>query len=510
MNLIEKMKAGQKIAIGMIHSLPLPGSCRYGGDMEYICQRAVQDALALEKEGFDAAIIENTCDSPTGIKLDVPQIAALSAVAARVRQAVSIPLGIEAVFNDYAAALSVAIVCGAEFIRLPVFVDTVITASGIIDPCSRDAVLLRKSLGAEHVKIFADIHSKHSHLLNPEITLTESAAWAELRGADAIIVTGQATGLQTSAEAMEQVRRAVKLPVLAGSGVTADNVNRQLSAADGVIVGSSLKQGGNLTEPIDPLLARHFMAAVRGRKVKMDFRAVYYIVMGYPSLEKTKEMVDRYVEHGVRAIQLDMPSRDPYGESPFIQTRMAQALSQYPDYESYMQALREIRLKHPDLEVHLVVYPDVIREIGLERFTAFCREVGTYTVLGAKDPASLTYMNEHGVTTSSFINCDCPDSAIELAKRNDQQIVMLRNQREDMEPVPGRATVEDRVRYVREKGVRAPLFAVAGIHSKEMLEQAREAGADGAYVGTVLMKLWDDEEALWKKLEEFQSVTEKR
>ncbi|MBC8536721.1 tryptophan synthase subunit alpha [Feifania hominis] len=240
----------------------------------------------------------------------------------------------------------------------------------------------------------------------------------------------------------------------------------------------------------------------------MSFHPVYYIVMGYPTLEKTEQMIDRYVAHGVSAVQLDMPSKDPYGESPFIQERMAAALAKYPSYDFFMDSIRAIRKKHPTLEIHLVVYPDVIETIGLDRFIDFCNETGLYSVLGAKDSKTLDYMNERGVVTSTFINYDLNDPQIALAKRNDKQIVLLRNAKEGITPRPGCESVRDRVAYVRAQGVTAPLFAVAGITSRAMLEEAKQAGADGAYIGTILMKQWDDEPKLWAMLDDFESVSE--
>ena len=51
----------------------------------------------------------------------------------------------------------------------------------------------------------------------------------------------------------------------------------------------------------------------------MKFSPAFYIINGWPSVEKTIEMVDKYVDHGVNAIQICMPSSNPYGESKFIQ-----------------------------------------------------------------------------------------------------------------------------------------------------------------------------------------------
>jgi hypothetical protein len=53
------------------------------------------------------------------------------------------------------------------------------------------------------------------------------------------------------------------VPVLVGSGANADNVAHLLTAADGVIVASSLKRKGQIEQPIDPQRVSHFVQAVR-------------------------------------------------------------------------------------------------------------------------------------------------------------------------------------------------------------------------------------------------------
>lgn len=240
----------------------------------------------------------------------------------------------------------------------------------------------------------------------------------------------------------------------------------------------------------------------------MRFRPVFYIINGWPNIEKTKEMVDNYVAHGVCALQFDMPSADPSRESEFIQERMRSARNLYGSgYEVYMDALREIRKKHPNLEIHLVLYPDVIETIGLERFGDFCKEIEVYSVL-AMDPEIMRYLNGRGIATAAFIGYDTSEKAIELAKANDNQIVFLSNKNGRTEPRLGLTTWKERVAYIRKAGVKAPVFGVTGISTAEELNEVKQAGADGAYIGTIMMKLWDQEPELWKTLDAFQQIAE--
>lgn len=242
----------------------------------------------------------------------------------------------------------------------------------------------------------------------------------------------------------------------------------------------------------------------------MKFSPTFYIINGWPSVEKTIEMVDRYVEHGVNAIQICMPSTNPYGESKFIQERMSHAIKTYgPDYGVFMDAIREIRRRHPDMEFHQVLYNDVAARIGLEKFAEYCLEIHTYTVMVDNNDTA-DYLNSRGVRTTDFLHYNMPEFMVERAIRTKNLVMLRSNSRyEDMAPREGLATWKQRIGWLRSRGVEGPIYAVSGIATKEQLAEVRAAGADGAYIGTALMQLWDNEEKLWETLDSFRSLTEK-
>jgi predicted TIM-barrel enzyme len=59
------------------------------------------------------------------------------------------------------------------------------------------------------------------------------------------------------------VKRATRLPVYLGSGVTAKNVGQFLKDADGFIVGSEFKRGGHWSGAVEARRVTRFMAAVK-------------------------------------------------------------------------------------------------------------------------------------------------------------------------------------------------------------------------------------------------------
>lgn len=261
MDIRSVISQGNKFVIGMVHCLALPGTAEFGGDVKKIMDQAVADALTLERAGVDAVIVENMNDNPFGALLDTPQVAALSAATARVRDAVSIPVGVDAAFNDCVASLSIAKANGCQFVRVPVFVDTVLFTNGLITPCSKLCMETRRNLEATDVMVLADVRVKHSHPVI-EVPVETSAKEAVSCGADAIIVTGSAIGVETPIDMIRRVKSVVDVPVIAGSGVKAENIDDQLNIADGAIIGSSLKKGGDVHNPIDYDLVREVLDAL--------------------------------------------------------------------------------------------------------------------------------------------------------------------------------------------------------------------------------------------------------
>ena len=71
----EILTLNSQTVIGMVHCLPLPTTAGFDGDYQRIIDRAVQDAVTLEKAGVDAVIVENMGDTPFSAFLNKAQVA---------------------------------------------------------------------------------------------------------------------------------------------------------------------------------------------------------------------------------------------------------------------------------------------------------------------------------------------------------------------------------------------------------------------------------------------------
>ena len=242
----------RKPIVGVVHLLPLPGSPLYKGSMRGVLERAIADAERLEEGGVDAIIVENFGDVPY-YPISVPPItvASMTYIISRIIEKVSVPVGVNVLRNDALASLSVAYVTGAEFIRVNVLTEAMVTDQGIIEGCAHELLRLKKYLSSD-VAILADVHVKHGYPLMKR-SVSESALDLVERGlADGLIVTGRRTGEPPSKEELISVKRVVpKTPVLVGSGVSLENLCEYFDLCDGFIIGTYFKVNGSVIAPVD-------------------------------------------------------------------------------------------------------------------------------------------------------------------------------------------------------------------------------------------------------------------
>ena len=219
--------------------------------MKEVRAAAIADARTLARGGVDGILVENYGDAPfTPASVEPQVIAVMAVIAAEVRAASGLPIGINVLRNDARSALAVAVASGASFIRVNVHVGAAETDQGHLDGKAFDTLRYRKALEAD-VAIFADVFVKHARQTDRVDLATAARDTAYRGGADALLVTGPETGAAPAAERLAEVKRAVPdRPVVVASGLTPGNAEEFLQA-DGFIVGSALERGGVAGNPVD-------------------------------------------------------------------------------------------------------------------------------------------------------------------------------------------------------------------------------------------------------------------
>jgi membrane complex biogenesis BtpA family protein len=251
-HIISSLAGAPRALIGVVHIQALPGTAKSTLDVAAIASIAVVEARVYRDAGFHALVLENTHDRPYLKTVVGPEIVAgMAVVAAEVRRATDLPLGIQVLAGANLSAIAVARACGAAFVRVEGFVFAHVADEGIIEASAGPLLRYRRAIGGDSIRVFADVKKKHSaHALTADVDIAETAKAAEFFLVDGVIVSGVATGQPADAREVETVARSVSLPTLVGSGVTARNIGRYADA-DAFIVGSSIKEDGLWSNPID-------------------------------------------------------------------------------------------------------------------------------------------------------------------------------------------------------------------------------------------------------------------
>lgn len=256
-----------KPILGTLHVQPLPGSPQFrGGAVADVITHTLGEAKAMLRHGVDGLIVENGWDLPFVKPEDVgfETVASLAAVASFIVREIRLPVGINCLANAVIQSLAIAKASGAHFIRSNQWVNAYVANEGVVEGPAGRALRYRSSIRGEAIRVFADVHVKHgSHAIVADRGLAEQVKDAEFFDSDVLIVTGTRTGDPPNLEELRTIRDASYLPVIIGSGLTADNAPELLRYADGAIVGSYFKQDGYWWNAVEESRVETLMSAVR-------------------------------------------------------------------------------------------------------------------------------------------------------------------------------------------------------------------------------------------------------
>lgn len=251
--------------IAMIHVGALPGTPRAALSMAELEDAVRAEAAMYAAGGVHGIILENMHDLPYVKGAVGPEItAAMTRLCLAAKAESGLPLGLQILAGANIEAVAVAHAAGCQWVRVEGYVFAHVADEGIIESSAGVVLRYRRMIGAEAVQVWADIKKKHSaHAITADVSLAETAHTAEFMRADAVIVTGVATGQEPLVADLAEAQGATSLPVVLGSGITPENIGRY-AAADGYIIGSYFKQGGQWFNPPDATRVARLLAAWAG------------------------------------------------------------------------------------------------------------------------------------------------------------------------------------------------------------------------------------------------------
>ena len=245
-----------KPIIAMAHLAPLPGAPGYDPDRGV---DGLVDAIARDIECLQGGGV----DRPYLLQAPAEGLAAMSAIVATLKPMLKLPFGVDYLWDPY-ATVALAAATGASFAR-EVFTVVYAADMGMWQPDCAGALRLRARLGRKDLKLLFNINAEFGAPLDrrPIERRAQSAVFSSL--ADAICVSGPLTGQPVDQSELKRVKAAIpNTPVLANTGVTIDNVTSILEVADGCVIGTHFKVGGDTWNPVDGDRVKRLMDRVAG------------------------------------------------------------------------------------------------------------------------------------------------------------------------------------------------------------------------------------------------------
>lgn len=254
----------EKPVIGMCHMRAMPGDPQYDAvkGMDWVYEQARADMLALQEGGVDAILFSNEFSLPYLTKVETITVACMGSVIGELKREVKIPYGVNVLW-DPRASIDLAMATGARFVR-EIFTGVYASDFGLWNTNAGEVIRHQYAIGAQHVRLFFNIVPEAATYLGDRPVTDIARSTVFNNRPDALCVSGLTAGAETSAQTLKLVKDVVPdTPVFANTGVRLDNVEEQLKAADGAVIGTTFKQNGNTWNAIDPQRVRKLMDKVK-------------------------------------------------------------------------------------------------------------------------------------------------------------------------------------------------------------------------------------------------------
>ena len=263
MNLKQTFGSAKPI-IAMVHLPPLPSAPLYDpkGGMKKIIDSCAKDIEALQAGGVDAIMFGNEGDRPYLLKASPATLAAMAFAVGELKRLIKVPFGVNYLW-DPVATVALAVASGASFAR-EIFTGIYDSDMGLWAPDAASALRLRADCHRADLKLLFNINAEFASPVGnrPIAQRAKSAVFSSL--ADIVLVSGPMTGQPAETADLKLVKDALpETPVFANTGVNLDNVADVLKIADGCVIGSHLKVGGNTWNNVDKTRVKRFMDKVR-------------------------------------------------------------------------------------------------------------------------------------------------------------------------------------------------------------------------------------------------------
>ncbi len=263
MSWLKSVIGTEKAVIAMCHLRALPGDPGFDHQkgINWVLDRAHDDLKALQNGGVDAVMFSNEFSLPYLTKVRPETTAAMARIVGQLMTEIRVPYGVNVLW-DPVASFDLAMATGASFIR-EIFTGVYASDFGIWDTNVGETIRHQHRIGAGHVKTLFNIVPEAAVYLGNRDICSIAKSTVFNNHPDALCVSGLTAGAKTDSAVLKRVKETVPdTVVLANTGVCLDNVEEQLTIADGCVTATWFKKDGVFANFVDQERVSRFMEKV--------------------------------------------------------------------------------------------------------------------------------------------------------------------------------------------------------------------------------------------------------
>jgi tryptophan synthase alpha chain len=228
-------------------------------------------------------------------------------------------------------------------------------------------------------------------------------------------------------------------------------------------------------------------------KKRKEKALVPFTVIGDPNYKTSLQIVKAMVKGGADILELGLAFSDPIADGPTIQSADVRALSHKINTDRVFNFIKEVR-KFTKIPIGLLVYYNLIYQRGINRFYKNAKLAGVDSVLVADMPVEeydeiVKAARKNKVDTVFIVSPLTNNKRLKKILRKTRGFVYVVSRlgvtgaRSDLQ----KSTL-DLIRRIRPY-TKLPLCVGFGISKPEHVKNVLNAGADGAIVGSAVVKI---------------------
>jgi len=236
------------------------------------------------------------------------------------------------------------------------------------------------------------------------------------------------------------------------------------------------------------------------QKLKKEKRkaVVPFLVLGDPSLSKSEYLLKRLIDAGVDGLELGIPFTDPIADGPTVQQADLRAFKSGVTPINALALVKRMRAYAPGIPIGLLVYYNIIVQIGVERFCHIAGKAGADAVLSPDVPLeeivplrkACLRNNLDNVMLVTLTTANKRLKRIARAASGFLYLVSVLGVTGARKTLPKRT-----IQLVRraKRTTRLPILVGFGISNQAQYTSVCRAGADGAIVGSAIIRNIENE-----------------